>query len=139
MCSCSWKSWILFTVSKCTAAVHSFQNTINTVVFSLFTVTNFFAFVHDRNDTINSNLTLIFIRPTVNFKTKLLDFFYLRVSNHQLSTSPSDYKFCYMFLRTCVYKISMLVHNTYSKILSWYQSKNVQVYSICKFVHDSYH
>ena len=109
MCSCSWKSRILFTVSTCTAAVHSFQNPKCTAA------TCFFACVHNSYDTMNSRLKQIFMCPTVNVKTMLLDFFYLRVSNYQLSSSPSDYKFCYMFLCTCVYKISKLVHNTYTK------------------------
>ena len=113
MWSCSRKSRILLTVPTCTAAVHSFQNPICTSVFLLFTATCFSACVHDMYDTINSHLTQIFMRATVNVRTMLLDFFYLRVSNYQLSSSPSDYKFCYMFLCTCVYKISKLVHNPY--------------------------
>ena len=48
---------------------------------------------------------------TVNVKTMLLDFF-----NYQLSSSLSGYKFCYMFLCPCVYKISKFAHNTYTKI-----------------------
>ena len=139
MCSCSRKSWILFTVSTCMTSVQSFQNPICTAVFLLFTAICFFARVHDRYDTINSHLTQIFMCAAVNVKTMLLGFFYLHVTNYQLYSSPSDYKFCYMFLCTCVYKISKLVHNTYTKILSGYKSKNVHAYRICKLVHDSYH
>ena len=106
MCSCSRKSWILFTVSTCMTSVQSFQNPICTAVFLLFTAICFFARVHDRYDTINSHLTQIFMCAAVNVKTMLLGFFYLHVTNYQLYSSPSDYKFCYMFLCTCVYKIS---------------------------------
>ena len=81
----------------------------------------------------------IFMCATVNVKTMLLDFFYLRATNYQLNSSPYDYKFCYTLLCTCVYKISKLIHNTYTKILSGYKSKNVHAYRICKLVHDSYH
>ena len=139
MCGCIRKSWILFTVSTCMTAVHSFQNPICTLVFLLFTATCFFACVHDRCDTIKSHLTQIFMYGTVNVKTMFLDFFYLCVSNYQLSSSPYSYEFCYMFLCTCVYKISKLVHKTYTKFLSDYKSKNVHAYRKCKFVHNSYH
>ena len=108
-------------------------------VFLLLTVTCFFTCVHDRYDTINSHLTQMFMCSTVSVKTRLMDFFHLHVSNYQLSSSPSDYKFCYMFLCTCVYKIGQLVHNTYTKTLSGCKSKNVHACKICKFVHDSYH
>ena len=126
-------------MSTFTTAVHSLQNAIYTAVFLLFTATCFFAFAHDRYDTINSHLRKIFTRVIVNAKTMLLDFFYLRVSNYQLSSSPCDYKFCYLFLCTWVYKINKLVHNTYTKILSSYKKKNFHAYRICKLVHDSYH
>ena len=94
MCSCSPKLWILLTVSTCTAAVQNFQNPIYTVVFLLLTATCFFACVHDRHnryDSINSHSTQILMYVTVNVKTMLLDFFYLRVSSYQLSSLPSDY------------------------------------------------
>ena len=42
VCSCSQKSWILFTVSTCRAVVHSFQNLIWTAMTLLFTATSFF-------------------------------------------------------------------------------------------------
>ena len=132
---------VLFTVSTCTFAVHSFQSPICIAVFLilLFTATCFFACLHDRYNTVNSHLTRIFMGAAVNVTTMLLDFYHLRVSNFQLYSSPSDYQFCNMFLCTCVYKISKLVHNTYTKFLSGYKSKNVHAYRICKFVHDSYH
>ena len=41
-CSCSQKSWILFTVSTSRAFVHSFQNLIWTAMTLLFTATSFF-------------------------------------------------------------------------------------------------
>ena len=122
MCSCSRKSLILLTVLTCTTAVHSFQNPIYTTVFLLFTATCFFACVHDRYDTINSHLRQIFMSATVNVKTMLLDFPYLSVSNYQLSISPSDYKFSYMFLCICAYKISKLVHMVIFPI-SWLKQK----------------
>ena len=52
MCSCSQKSWILFTVPTCKLVVHSFQNCISTARSLLFTATRFFACVHGRYDTI---------------------------------------------------------------------------------------
>ena len=122
-------------MSTCTADVQSFQNLLCTAVFLLFTAICFFVCVHDRDDIINSHLTQIFMCATVNVKTMVLDFFYLRVSNYQLSSSPSDYKICYMFLCTSVYKISKLVHNTYSKLLSSCKSKNDHEFRICRFVH----
>ena len=54
--------------------------------FLLFTATHLFACVHGRYDTINSYLTQIFMCATVNVKTMLLDLFYLRVNNYQLSS-----------------------------------------------------
>ena len=66
VCSCSQKSWILFTVSTCRAVVHSFQNLIWTAMTLLFTATSFFACVHDRYDSIwcylNWTLVLIFTK-----------------------------------------------------------------------------
>ena len=126
-------------VSTCTTAVHSFQNPICAAGFVLFTATCFFASVHGRHDTINSHLTQIFMWATVNVKTMMLDFVYLCISSDELSSSLTGYKFCYMSLCTCVYKISKFAHNTYTKILSGYKCKNVRAYRICKFVHDSYH
>ena len=67
---------------------------------------------------------------TVNVKIMLLDFFiYVQVI-------ISSLKFCYMFLCTCVCKISKFIHNIYNKILTEYKSKNVCAY---EFVHGSYH
>ena len=127
LCLHTWKPCIVFKILNVQQ------------IFSLFTAIYFFACVHDRYDTINSYLTQIFMCATVNVKTMLLDFFYLRATNYQLNSSPYDYKFCYTLLCTSVYKISKLIHNTYTKILSGYKSKNVHEYRICKLVHDSYH
>ena len=52
MCSCSQKSWILFTVPTFMLVVHSFQNYISTARTLLFTATSFFACLHGRYDTI---------------------------------------------------------------------------------------
>ena len=65
VCSCSQKSWILFTVSTCRAVVHSFQNIIWTAMTLQFTATSYFACVHGRYDSIwcylNWTLVLIFL------------------------------------------------------------------------------
>ena len=61
VCSCSEKSWILFTVSTCTAVVHSFQNLIWTATTLLFTATRFFACVHVRYDSISCYLNWILV------------------------------------------------------------------------------
>ena len=87
MCSFSQNLGILFTVSTCTAVVHSFQNPICKAVSLLSTATCFFACVHVKYDTVNSHLTQIFMCATVNVKTMWLDLFYLRVRNYQLSRS----------------------------------------------------
>ena len=126
-------------MSTCTTAVHSDQNPIYTAVFVLFTATCFFSCVHGRYDTTDSHLTQIFICATVNVKTMLLDFFYLCISNYQLSSLLSGYKFCFMFLCNCLCKISKFAHNTYTNILSGYKSKNIRAYRIRKFVHSSYY
>ena len=104
---------MLFIVSTCMEAVYSFQNPICAGVFLLLTPTCFFVCVHDRYDTINSHLTQTYIcaTATVNVKTMLLEFFYLCVSDDQLSSLPSDYNIFYMFLCTFVCK-------AYTKILS---------------------
>ena len=53
LCSCSQKSWVLlFTVSRCRAVVHSFQNLIWTAMTLLFTSISFFACVHGMYDSI---------------------------------------------------------------------------------------
>ena len=135
---CSW-SCGYYSLSPCTTAVHSFQNIIYTTVFVLFTATCSFVSVQSRYDTVHSPLTKICICATVNVKTMLLDFFFLYISNYQLSSSLSGYRFCYMFLCTCVYKISRFENSTYTKILSGYKNKNVCAYRIRKFVHDSCH
>ena len=66
MCSCSQKSWILFTVSTCRAVVHSFQNLVLTAISLLFTGTIFFTCVHGRLDTnwyyLNWTLAWIFTK-----------------------------------------------------------------------------
>ena len=139
VCAAKFKSSEYYSVSTCTTAVHSFQNPICTAIFVLFTATCFFACVHGRYDIINSHLTQIFMCATINVITTLLEFVYLCISNYQLSSSLSDYKFCYMFQCTCVYKISKFTHNTYTKIWSGYKSKNVRAYRICKYVLSSYH
>ena len=41
------------------------------------------------------------------------NFFYLCISNYQLSSLLSGYKFCYMFLCTCIYKISKFTQHLY--------------------------
>ena len=139
VCAAEFKSCEYYSVSTCTTAVHSFQNPICTATFVLFTATWSFACVHGRHDIINSHLTQIFMCATINVITMLLEFVYLCISNYQLSSSLCDYKFCYMFLCTCVYKISKFTYDTYTKIWSGYKSKNVRAYRICKFVPGSYH
>ena len=74
LCSCRQKSWILlFTVSRCRAVVHSFQNFIWTAMTLLFTTTSFFACVHGRYDSIwcylNWTLVLIFTKK-ISFCTE---------------------------------------------------------------------
>ena len=66
VCSCSQKSWILFTLSTCREVVHSFENLIWTAMTLLFTATSFFACVHGRYDSsscyLNCTLVLIFTK-----------------------------------------------------------------------------
>ena len=66
MCSCSQKSWILFTLSTCRAVVHSFQNIIWIAMTLLFTATILFTCVYGRYDSIwyylNWTLVLIFTK-----------------------------------------------------------------------------
>ena len=90
----------------------------------------FFVCAHGKYETINSHLTQILMCVTINHVPK---FVFLSAY-----FSISSLKFCYTLLCTCVYKISKFVHNTYTKILSHYKSKNVCAYGICKFVHGSY-
>ena len=118
--------------------LYSFINPICTAFFMLCTATCSFARVDSRYYTITNHLTQIFMCATVNVKTLLPDFFYLCICNYQLSSSLSGHKFCFVFLCTCVSR-SVSSHNTYTKILSDYRSKNVRAYRICKFVHGSYH
>ena len=121
--------------------LYSFINPICTAFFMLCTATCFFAHVDSRYYTITNHLTqifIIFMCATVNVKTLLTDFFYLCICTYQLSSSLSGHKFCFVFLCTCVSR-SVSSHNTYTKILSDYRSKNVRAYRICKFVHGSYH
>lgn len=139
MCSCSWTSWILFTMFTGTGAVQSFQNPTCMGVCLLFTATCLFACAHGKYDNANSQLTEIFMCATVNFKTILLEFSYLHVSNYQLSSSPSCCKLCYMFLYTWLNKISKFVNYTYTKSLADHTIKSVRAYRIWKFVRGSYH
>ena len=92
-CSFSRKSWILFTVSVCTAAVDSFQSPIWKAVILLLTATSFYACVQVKYDNLKSHLTQICV-PLSMLKQCSKIFFYLRVSNYQLISSPSGYKFC---------------------------------------------
>ena len=100
----------LFTVSSYTTALHSFQSSICTAFF-LFTATCFFVCVHGMYDTINSYLTKILMCATVNVQKNVARFFCLHVSNYQLSSSPSVYKFCSCFY-ALVYTRSVSSYNT---------------------------
>ena len=136
-CAAELESRWYHSVSTCTIAVHSFQNPVYSAVFVVFTATCFFACVYGKYDTIKSQLTQIFVcYCKLNHVAR---FIYLCISNDQLSSSLSGYTFCYIFLCTCVYKISKFAHNTYTKPFSGLKSKNVREYRICKFVHGSYH
>ena len=113
-----------------TGAVQSFQNPTCMGVCLLFTATCLFACAHGKYDNANSHLTETFMCATVNFKTILLEFSYLHVSNYQLSSSPSCCKLCYMFLYTWLNKISKFVNYTYTKSLADHTIKSVRAYRI---------
>ena len=74
-------------INQCLHAqqLHSFQNPICTVVFVLLTATYFSGCMQGGYDTINSHLTQMLMCAKVNVKPVLLDFFYLCISNYQLS------------------------------------------------------
>ena len=97
--------------------LYSFINPICTAFFMLCTATCFFARVDSRYYTITNHLTQIFMCATVNVKTLLPDFFYLCICNYQLSSSLSGHKFCFVFLCTCVYKISKFTQHLYQNFV----------------------
>ena len=74
-------------INQCLHAqqLHSFQNPICTVFFVLLTATCFSGCMQGGYDAINSHLTQMLMCATVNVKPVLLDFFYLCISNYQLS------------------------------------------------------
>ena len=102
--------------ATCTAAVYNFQNPICTAVYCRLLSHAFTRFMHGRHDIIDSRLSQIFTYDTVS--VNVVTFFYLSVSNHQLSSSTWGCNFCNMFLCTFVYKFSKFVLRTYADVLS---------------------